>query len=312
MDAVATELPGVGITSRFVQVPANPRLRSGPPRVRSPLVEAVDGMAVLVSRFLDHFRVCHAMHSAQLRNLDFTDVPLRLPAEHAGLDGLKLAFLSDLHAGAFMRAPELERLFERVMAQEPDLVCFGGDLINTRAEELRHYDRALARLNAPLGNYAVAGNHDHRWNHDIGAWQDFLEARGVQVLANHGLRIHRGGSSLWLGGVDDLTDGQPDVAAALEGRRASEPTIVLAHQPDHFAQIAPHRVSLVLSGHTHAGQICPFGKALVAHTRYGYVEGAFEAHGSRLFVGRGAGLTILPVRWRARPQVPIVRIIARS
>jgi predicted MPP superfamily phosphohydrolase len=245
-----------------------------------------------------------------LSGLEVTDVPL--PVRRPGLDGLRIAFLTDLHAGSFFADRELAAIFERVVSEQPDLICFGGDLINSCGTELAIFDAALESLAAPLGVFAVPGNHDHRWHSDMGAWQDFLESRGVRVLANHGVRIEAGGDSFWLAGVDDLSEGRPDLPRALTGRRDDEPVVLLAHEPDHFVEAARHGIDLTLSGHTHGGQIRLFGWAPMKHTRHGWLAGEFRCDRgtSRLYVSRGIGVTILPLRIGARPELPIVRMVA--
>lgn len=312
--AVALE-PGVAALPRTSPGVRPGRLRSNPTPRRHPLHDLCDVFAVALNRGLDRTKVARRIHRAHLARTEWLplDLPLTAAAAHPDLDGLRVAFLTDLHAGAYLHEPELDALFGAVMARQPDLICFGGDLINTRAREIELFDRPLRRLSAPLGVYAVAGNHDHRWTPDIGDWQDFLETRGVQVLANAGLRLQRGRGSLWLAGVDDLTDGQPDLRRALWGRGELEPTVVLAHQPDHFREISGHGVDLVLSGHTHGGQIKPFGVAPIRHTRFGYLGGTYDCPfggRSKLHVSRGVGVTILPLRMGARPEVTMVTLRA--
>ena len=194
-------------TASSIPTPLPGRLRSRPDARRGLLHETVDVFAVALNRWLDGMAFARALHRRCLSGLEWRRVAWRVPAAAAGLAGLRIAFLTDLHAGAYLRTRELDELFADVMAKRPDLILFGGDLINTRADEIRYYDGPLQRLSAPLGVHAVAGNHDHRWCEDIGDWQDFFEARGVQVLANQGRRLTHGGASLWLCGVDDLTDG---------------------------------------------------------------------------------------------------------
>ena len=104
-------------------------------------------------------------------------------------DGLKLAFLSDIHAGSFMDGDDLRRVCERVAAEAPHVVLFGGDLINTRDRELLLYRDALRCLQPLLGTFAVPGNHDHFWGRDIGLWTSFLREHGVTVLRNRGVRL---------------------------------------------------------------------------------------------------------------------------
>jgi len=102
--------------------------------------------------------------------LELTEVELPLRPGAEALDGLRLAFVSDVHAGSFCTADDLCALFARVMAANPDLVLLGGDLINTREREILLFDRALASLRPRLGVFAVPGNHDHFFGPDIGLW----------------------------------------------------------------------------------------------------------------------------------------------
>lgn len=292
-------------------LPSLPKLRSLPIRRRALWKEMVDAVAVVVNRSIDRFAFARAAYRRVLAGIEFTDVDHAIVGQ-PGLDGLRIAFLTDLHVGSYLDEAGLLALCEAVVAREPDLICLGGDLINSRAEELQQLDAPLRALRAPLGVFAVPGNHDHRWAADMGEWQDFLEHRGVQVIANRGVRLRREGSSLWLCGVDDLTDGEPDVRASQRGRGENEPCVMLAHQPDHFVEAREYDVDLVLSGHTHGGQVRVFGWTPVAHTRHGYVAGGFSSQRSRLYVSRGIGATILPLRIGARPEIPMIRLRSQS
>jgi predicted MPP superfamily phosphohydrolase len=226
--------------------------------------------------------------------------------------GLRICFVSDVHAGSFLDEDDLCELFERIQAEAPDLVLFGGDLINTRERELLLFRRPLQRLRPPLGMFAVPGNHDHFWGRDLGLWTSFLQEQGVEVLTNRGRRIERAGDSFWLCGVDDLTEGAPDLAAALRGRRDGEPTVLLSHHPDFFFEAAAVDVDLVLSGHTHGGQIRLAGWAPIRHSKFGHERGWFRENGCRLYVGRGVGVTLLPLRIDAPPEIPLVTLCCPS
>ena len=140
----------------------------------------------------------------------------------------------------------------------------------------------------------------------------FLERAGVTTLINRGIRIEQNGSSLWLGGVDDLRRGDPDLAAALRGRRPRESTILLSHNPDIFPEAAAEGVDLTLSGHTHGGQIRLFGWAPITHSKFRYRDGIYRIGASRLFLGRGAGSTAVPLRIGANPEVPILRLATKK
>jgi predicted MPP superfamily phosphohydrolase len=138
------------------------------------------------------------------------------------------------------------------------------------------------------------------------------QQHGVQVLLNRGCRVQHGDGSLWLCGVDDLTEGAPDLAAALHGRRCGEPAVLLSHHPDFFFEAAAVDVDLQLSGHTHGGQIRIGGWAPIHHSRFGYERGWFSENGCRLYVGRGVGATFLPLRIDAPPEIPLVTLRCRA
>jgi len=247
------------------------------------------------------------LYSRLRGGLDLTEIEVELPAPSARIDWPKIAFLSDLHAGHYMTAVDLERHARRVTELRPDLICLGGDLINHHAEEIELVEPALACLRAPLGVFAVPGNHDYVEPGVLGDWAAHLEAHDVHVLMNRGVRLWHRGSSLWLCGVDDLTEGEPRLAEALAGRRAGEASLLLSHHPDLFVEASARGVDLQLSGHTHGGQIRLFGWAPLHHSRHGWVRGLHASGSSRLYVGCGAGVTALPLRIGTRAEITLLK-----
>jgi predicted MPP superfamily phosphohydrolase len=278
------------------------------------LRRAVAGLVARGNRLLDAVPGTRALYARQFfGSLTWTDVRFDVAPEHAGLEGLRCAFLSDLHAGSYLDARALERLMELVAARRPHVVLLGGDLVHTRPEEFRHYDRALARLAPPLGVFAVPGNHERFPGIGLARFEAWAAGQGITVLRNRGTRIHRGGASLWLCGVDDLGEGDPDLAAAVADRQVDEPTLLLSHHPDLFPDAADLGVDWMLSGHTHGGQVAPFGWMPVRHSRLGFDRGLHRIGRSELYVGRGLGAAIVPVRVGARPEVVLARVgIRRS
>lgn len=261
-----------------------------------------------INRFLDLLPPARWLHQLAQRRLQFTDVPVNLRRGDAGLDGLRIAFISDIHAGSYMNQQDLNKLFDAVARHRPDLVCLGGDLINTRECEIEMYREALPRLSPPLGIFAIPGNHDHFWGKDLGRWEPLLGEFGVTILNNRGRRIEYQGATFWLAGVDDLTEGDPCLPDALDGAHPDEPVILLSHHPDFFFEAAAVGVDLTLAGHTHGGQIAPFGHAPIVHSEFGYVRGSHTEVDSMLYVSRGAGLTLLPIRIGADAEVPIITL----
>jgi uncharacterized protein len=262
----------------------------------------------MINRVLDKLPPGRWMHQWVQRRLEFTEIEIRLRRGGVGLDGMRIAFVSDIHAGSYMNQRDLIELFSRVAEHDPDLVLLGGDLINTRECEIHMFRDALAELTPPFGIFAVPGNHDHFWGTDLGKWTPVLEEYGVTVLNNRGARLHVDGGDLWLAGVDDLTEGEPSLSDALFGSRPDEPIILMSHHPDFFFEAAAVHVDLVLSGHTHGGQIRPFGKTPILHSHFGYLGGEYREVESMLYVSRGAGLTLLPIRIGAPAEIPILTL----
>ncbi len=263
-----------------------------------------------MNRALDLLPPGKWLHRRAQRGLELSDVEVPMRRAGAQLHDLRIAFLSDVHAGSFMSERDLCRIFERVAEQEPDLVCLGGDLIKTCEREILLFKRPLSLLDPPLGIFAVPGNHDHFYGSDISLWESFLRSEGVRVLINAGERIERGGDSLWIAGVDDLTEGKPDLVRALDGHRDDEPVLLLSHHPDFFFEAAAAGIELTLSGHTHGGQVLLFGWTPLKHSAFGYWRGGFQQDDSRLYVSRGVGVTFLPLRVGAAPEIPMLRLVA--
>lgn len=241
-----------------------------------------------------------------------SEVPIRLNGAAAGLRGLRLALVSDLHVGFFFDADDLAAMVERVAAARPDAVLLCGDLVNQFSEECELLARGLAELRAPLGIFAVPGNHDYYADRSLRVWRRAVESVGAYVLLNRGVRLRRDGAALWLAGVDDLREGTPDLEAALAGREPGEPAILLSHHPDFFPHAARAGVELTLSGHTHGGQVLLGGRTPLRHTRHGFWSGRFERGNAQLYVGRGTGVSFLPLRRGAPPELPVIVLNAED
>jgi predicted MPP superfamily phosphohydrolase len=229
----------------------------------------------------------------------------RLPA---ALAGLRVLLLSDIHVGPFVMPAALERTARALMQLKPDLVVLGGDLVTARIEDLDGSDVAFEPYRAaPLGAHAVLGNHDHY----TGAPQVVrarLEHMGIAVLHNRWVAVERAGGRLALAGIDDLNRGEPDLEAALRG--APEPRVLVSHNPDVLFDAAEHAVALVLSGHTHAGQVrIPGLPVIVRQSRYHLDEGRYRLGSTELVVSRGLGVSGLPVRIACSPEAVLLRLV---
>ncbi len=241
---------------------------------------------------------------------------VRLQGLPAALDGTVLVEVSDLHLGSLLGGSWFERRRAQIEAVHPDIVVVVGDLIDGNAAHVERLLPLLTRLRAPLGVWAVTGNHEYYAGLDRSV--KLLEQAGYRVLRDAWAEVAPG---LVIAGVDDLTARQqfapqgvpsrPLSESWLNGALAGRPpaaTVLLSHTPWLVEQAAAAGVGLMLSGHTHDGQIWPFGY-LVA-LRYPFVGGAYDVGAMQLVVCRGTGSWGPPIRlWR---RSEIVRIVLRS
>ena len=170
----------------------------------------------------------------------------------------------------------------------------------------------LKDLRAPLGVYAVLGNHD--WWLDGERVRRALESTGVRVLENDAARIEKDGRAFWLAGLADLWTRKPDIEATLAKVTDDAPVIALTHNPDLFPRIPP-RVILTLAGHTHGGQVnLPVVGRPVVPSQFGqlYAQGHVQEQGRHLFVTSGVGTSIIPVRFRVPPEIIVLTFDTRT
>jgi predicted MPP superfamily phosphohydrolase len=266
---------------------------------------------ILVSRFvfplIGHF---WSPYCWLLRNrFTLTKAKLSPVGWPRGLAPLRLLLITDIHAGIFLQPETLGSIIERLMQTRPDLVVIAGDLVTGDVSDAGPCLAALAMLTtAPLGAWFCFGNHDY-FGGDPEELKANLGAIGIQTLKNESVRLQHHDCSFVIGGIDDLLLGKPDwqAVAATHG----VPHVLLAHNPDHFYNAVARCVPLVLSGHTHGGQIrFPDGPPIIRQSRYCLDEGSYASGASTLVVSRGLGSVALPFRWGADPEAVLIEIIA--
>lgn len=227
---------------------------------------------------------------------------------------LRIAFLSDFHAGSHAGdAARLRAIVAEAAALAPDLVLYGGDFVNMQligGGRLPPHTIAdiLARLDAPLGRYAVLGNHDHTYGpEDV---VEALEQRQIRVLADAKVGLDVAGHAIDLIGLPDARDLRPTGLALLRTLDAARPSIVLAHDPAWFAHV-PSGPHLTLAGHTHGGQVCvPLVGALTnassAPRRWTY--GHVVEQGRHMYVTSGLGSSGIPLRINMPPEYALIEV----
>jgi uncharacterized protein len=265
----------------------------------------------------------------QLRIQTYRVSPDNWPAELS----LKIVALADIHAcRPWMDPGRIRQIVEQANRLEPDLIVLLGDytsghLLVTSSVPANEWAEALAGLKAPLGVFAVLGNHD--WWEDEAAQlrgrgptrsRLALERVGVPVLENAALRLEKQGEAFWLAGLGDQLAflsgrGADDLHGALRTVTDAAPVILLAHEPDIFPRV-PERVSLTLAGHTHGGQVRIFGYPPIVPSkcsrRFVYGHAAERSHPNapwrHLIVSGGLGCSKAPVRFGVPPEIVVAHV----
>lgn len=221
------------------------------------------------------------------------------------LDGFRIAQISDLHIGPILGRDFAAHLVERVNGLGADLIAVTGDLVDGDVAHLAGEVEPFRGLAAPLGVWFVTGNHDHYSG--ARAWAAKAAELGMRVLRNQHVTLEARGERFDLVGVDDHrgdlfgADGGEDLDAALAGRDAERPALLLAHDPSTFKRASSRGIDFQLSGHTHGGQIFPF-MALV-WLAIPFVAGRHRRGDAELYVSRGTGFWGPPMRLLAPAEI---------
>lgn len=231
-------------------------------------------------------------------------IPVGAGAE--GMPPLRIAYASDFHAGPTTDASVLKAACVQLRAATADVLLLGGDFVTGRASEIDWLARELGDIPAPLGRFAVLGNHD-LWS-DAGYVAERLEAAGVRVLVNANVRLGAPFDRVWVCGLDDYWSGRPDAAATFRG--ADGVRVVLMHAPSGLLDLGDERFELALCGHTHGGQVALPGGIPIVVPRgplsRRYARGRFRiGDGGTLVVSIGLGCVVLPLRIFANPEIVV-------
>ncbi|MEO7672685.1 MAG: metallophosphoesterase [Pyrinomonadaceae bacterium] len=246
----------------------------------------------------------YAIDEANTLSLERVPVTLeRLPKK---LNGFKIVHLSDIHHSPFTGLEHIARAVKIANRLRPDMFILTGDYVSHETRFIGPVAKVLGELSAEFGTYACLGNHDHWTDADL-ITQNFHEA-GITMLINEGLRFEARGASFWLAGVDDHMVGKTDLPAALLGSYPDEMKLLLAHNPIIFRQSVRFGVDLTLSGHTHGGQIKVRDPEKRLIKRRKLTNGLHERKSSQIYITRGIGTVVLPVRYQCPPEISLLEL----
>jgi predicted MPP superfamily phosphohydrolase len=226
---------------------------------------------------------------------------VRVPLDQLAVPTYKIVHLTDVHIGAVIGREFAEVLVRRVNALRPDLIVITGDLVDGRLADLRPHIEPLRDLRARDGVYSVTGNHEYYW--DVEPWLLHLQSLGMQLLRNEHVTI---GGVLALAGTNDISVDE-DVARAVAGRDPKLPLVLLAHHPRTVAQASEAGVDLQLSGHTHGGQLLPWG--WLARLFDPKVAGLARFDRTWLYVSEGTGFWGPPLRVGTRCEIAEITLV---
>jgi hypothetical protein len=247
-----------------------------------------------------------AIDEANSLSLEYVEIYLkRLPKR---LDGFKIIHLSDTHHSPQTGLAHIERAVKIANRLKPDICLLTGDYVSHDSEYIAPVAAALAKLKAKHGVHACLGNHDH-WT-DAELVTHLFRGEGISVLINQGFRIETKRGAFWLCGVDDYMVGKTDVPSALLGSYPDEMKLLLAHNPIIFREAARLGVDLTLSGHTHGGQIKLREEESRILPRRRLKAGLHKRRNSQIYITRGIGTVVLPVRYKCPPEISLLELKA--
>lgn len=282
-------------------------LRSPPldPSRRAALARGIPTGLLALSGTLTGVGLGQAVRGPALREVD---VPVDGLAP--GLEGLRIAQISDLHVGPTIHRGYVESVVAQVLAAQPDLIALTGDMADGKPEQLAAHFEPLKKLRAPLGVFYVTGNHEYYWGGED--WIQALRGIGATPLLNEHRVVERRGARLVVGGVTDpagekfVDSHRSSPSRALSGAPAADFRLLLAHRPDACDEALAAGFDLQLSGHTHAGQFYPWG-FFVARA-YRYYKGLNRHARLWVYVNAGTGYWGPPNRFGIPSEVTLLRL----
>lgn len=243
---------------------------------------------------------------AEANSLSLEKISIKIKRLPKKLDGFRLIHLSDIHHSPFTNLEHIIRAVKVSNRLKPDMFVLTGDYVSHETSYITPVAKVLGELKSEFGTFACLGNHDH-WTDPEMITASF-RANGMTVLINEGLRFQAHGASFWLAGVDDHLVGKTDLPSAVRGSYADEMKLLLAHNPIIFRQAVKEKIDLVLSGHTHGGQVKFRDQVKRILPRRKLTNGLHERKDTQIYITRGIGTVVLPIRYQCPPEISLIEL----
>ncbi len=253
-----------------------------------------------------------ALHTDKYE-VNTVSIPINnLPAE---FNGFSIGLISDIHSSVFMTKEQMTEYAGVMNDLKTDIITVTGDLVNSEADEVYPFAEAFSALKAPLGVYGVLGNHDF-YTRKVDIVAQETEQAGIKLLRNQHILLERNSQKLALIGIDDTSSFRnsiPFFNSAIRGIEPGIPSLLMCHRPIFFDHASTRNVDLMLSGHTHGGQVV-FGKIgtstlTPAGLASRYIAGLYQNNGSQMYVSKGIGTVGVPFRLNCPPEVTKIILV---
>jgi predicted MPP superfamily phosphohydrolase len=222
----------------------------------------------------------------------------------ADFEGVKIIFLTDIHHGFFFTQKKVRALVRLTNSLKPDIIMLGGDYVDRDPGCIPTFYKEAAGFRAPLGIFAVLGNHDIRTDEALSI--KCMKQSGIKLLDNDAVWVEKGESRIKIGGVGDLWSMTQNLGPMTEGTVSEDLMILISHNPD-FAEILPtNLIDLLLCGHTHGGQVSFFHKWVPpwpGSAKLKYLTGVVKEENTTVIISNGIGTVGPPIRVFASPQI---------
>jgi len=264
---------------------------------RRAALKALAGTATATLGVTGGYGVLYERHALAVTRMTVPVMHLPPP-----LAGVRIGLLTDVHRSRWVSHEDVTSAVAALMAERPDVIVLGGDYVTFGDRRfVQPSAEALDPLSAPFGVYGILGNHDD--DHDMPA---ALVSRGVQMLKDARTTVTIRGALVDFVGIRFWTRRGADIAALCRG--ATGFPLLLAHDPRRLTEAAALKIPLVLSGHTHGGQVVLPALGAIAAQKFPVVAGIGHRHGTTMFVSRGVGTVYVPIRINCPPEVAVLTL----